>query len=78
MKFTEAQFYCCRRENNYPADTNIYKFVNQLEIVGTEKHIPDGIVYINGLPVVVFGFKSAIWEEATIYDAFKQLTVRYL
>lgn len=58
-------------------DTNIYKFVNQLEILGTEKRIPDGIIYINGLPLVVFEFKSAIREEATIYDAFKQLTVRY-
>ena len=64
-------------EEVYPADTNIYKFVNQLEIVGNEKRIPDGIVYINGLPLVVFEFKSAIREEATIFDAFKQLTVRY-
>ncbi len=61
----------------YPHDCNIYKFVNQLEIVGSEKRIPDGIIYINGLPVVVFEFKSAIREEATIHDAFKQLTVRY-
>lgn len=61
----------------YGKDNNIYKFVNQLEIVGNEKRIPDGIIYINGLPVVVFEFKSAIREEATIYDAFKQLTVRY-
>jgi type I restriction enzyme R subunit len=64
-------------EEVYPADNNIYKFVNQLEILGSEKRIPDGIVYINGLPLVVFEFKSAIREEATIYDAFKQLTVRY-
>ncbi len=64
-------------EEVYPADTNIYKFVNQLEIFGSEKRIPDGIVYINGLPLVVFEFKSAIREEATINDAFKQLTVRY-
>ena len=64
-------------ETEYSADTNIYKFVNQLEIVGSEKRIPDGIVYINGLPLVVFEFKSAIREEATIYNAFKQLTVRY-
>ncbi len=61
----------------YPADTNIYKFVNQLEIIGNERRIPDGIIYINGLPLVVFEFKSAIREEATIYDAYKQLTVRY-
>jgi len=61
----------------YSPDSNIYRFVNQLEIVGNEKRIPDGIIYINGLPLVVFEFKSAIREEATIYDAYKQLTVRY-
>ncbi len=61
----------------YSLDTNIYKFVNQLEIVGNEKRIPDGIIYINGLPLVVFEFKSTIREEATIYDAYTQLTVRY-
>ena len=64
-------------EEVYSHDNNIYKFVNQLEIIGSEKRIPDGIVYINGLPLVVFEFKSAIREEATIYDAFKQLTFRY-
>ena len=62
---------------NYLPDHNIYKFVNQLEIVGAEKRIPDGIIYINGLPLVVFEFKSAIREEATVFDAFNQLTVRY-
>ena len=59
------------------ADNNIYKFVNQLEIFGDEKRIPDGILYINGLPLVVFEFKSAVREEATIHNAFVQLTVRY-
>ncbi|HBG69813.1 MAG: type I restriction endonuclease [Bacteroidetes bacterium GWF2_43_63] len=64
-------------ETPYPPDTNIYKFVNQLEIHGNEKRIPDGIVYVNGLPLVVFEFKSAIREESTIHDAYKQLTIRY-
>ena len=64
-------------ESSYGKDNNIYKFVNQLEIVGSEKRIPDGILYINGMPLVVFEFKSAIREEATIFDAFTQLTVRY-
>lgn len=64
-------------DEQYPPDNNIYKFVNQLEIIGTERRIPDGIVYINGLPIVVFEFKSAIREEATIFDAFNQLTIRY-
>ena len=61
----------------YQTDGNIYKFVTQLEIIGTEKRIPDGIIYINGLPVVVFEFKSTIREEATIFTAFEQLTKRY-
>lgn len=58
-------------------DKNIYRFVTQFEIQGTEKRIPDGILYINGLPLVVFEFKSAIREDATIHDAYTQLTVRY-
>lgn len=59
------------------ADRNMYRFVTQFEIQGTEKRIPDGILFINGFPLVVFEFKSAIREEATIYDAYTQLTVRY-
>lgn len=56
---------------------NSFKIVNQLEIQGSELRIPDLILYINGIPVVVFEFKTAIEEEITIHDAFKQLTVRY-
>ncbi|MEZ5471319.1 MAG: HsdR family type I site-specific deoxyribonuclease [Marinicella sp.] len=63
--------------SSYQSGHNIFKVVNQLEIFGYEKRIPDGIIYINGLPLVVFEFKSAIRENATIYDAYKQLTIRY-
>lgn len=56
---------------------NIFRVVNQLEIKGAETRIPDGIVYVNGLPVVVLEFKSAVKEETTIMDAYRQLTVRY-
>ena len=58
-------------------DQNIYKIVNQMEIVGFEKRIPDGVLCINGLPLVVFEFKTATREEATIHDAYVQLTTRY-
>jgi type I restriction enzyme R subunit len=70
-------------ETESTADQNIYRMVNQLEIEGVlaknlgEKRIPDGILYVNGLPLVVFEFKSAIREEATLHEAFEQLTVRY-
>ena len=61
---------------------NIYKLVNQLEIDSPktddpELRIPDGILYVNGLPLVVFEFKSAIREEATLHEAYIQLTTRY-
>lgn len=58
-------------------EMNIFKVVNQLEIQGFEKRIPDGILYINGLPLVVFEFKSTIREEASLHSAFVQLTTRY-
>lgn len=57
---------------------NIFKVVNQVEIQGKhELRIPDAIVYVNGLPLVVIEFKSATRENATIYNAYEQLTVRY-
>ncbi len=56
---------------------NIFRLVNQLVIEGSEKRIPDVILYINGLPLVVFEFKSAVREDATIYNAWEQLTIRY-
>ena len=60
-------------------ENNIFKAVNQFEIegVGGQLRIPDGIVFVNGIPVVVLEFKSAVKENTTIMDAYKQLTVRY-
>ncbi len=58
-------------------DNNIYKIVTQFEIIGSEKRRPDAIFFVNGMPLVVFEFKSAIREEATIFDAYTQITTRY-
>ena len=60
-------------------DNNIFKVVNQFEISGINNQIriPDGIVFVDGIPVVVIEFKSAVKENTTILDAYKQLTVRY-
>ena len=56
---------------------NIFKVVNQFDIVEGEHRIPDAIVFVNGLPVVVFEFKNALKQNTTIEDAYKQLTIRY-
>lgn len=58
-------------------ENNVFKIVKQFEIMGTEKRIPDGIIFINGIPLVVFEFKSAIRENATLHSAYEQLTIRY-
>lgn len=59
-------------------DNNFFEIVNQIEIQGRDQlRIPDGIVYVNGIPMVVLEFKSAIKENTTIEDAYKQLTIRY-
>ena len=56
---------------------NIFKVVNQFDIVGNEHRIPDAIIFLNGLPVLVFEFKNALKQNTTIEDAYKQLTIRY-
>ena len=58
---------------------NIIKIVNQLTIKSsTSTRRPDAIVYVNGLPLVVMEFKSAVKEDTTIHDAYIQITTRYL
>ncbi len=58
--------------------SNIFKVVNQFEVQGMEcLRIPDAVIFINGLPLVVMEFKSATRENATIFNAYEQLTVRY-
>lgn len=64
-------------QSPYGTGRNIFKIVNQLEVIGYEKRIPDGILYINGLPLVVFEFKSAIREEATIQNITLYLKTLY-
>lgn len=56
---------------------NSFKFVNQFNIEGEHTRIPDGIVFVNGIPLVVLEFKNAIKENTTIENAYTQLTVRY-
>ncbi len=75
---TQKDIYIELIDFNTP-ENNIFKVVNQFEIEGinNQLRIPDGIVFLNGIPVVVLEFKSAVQENTTIMDAYKQLTVRY-
>ncbi len=58
-------------------ENNIFKIVNQYTIEGSQKRRPDLLLFINGIPICIFEFKTAIKEETTIFDAWKQITTRY-
>lgn len=75
---TQKDLYIQLVDYDHP-ENNVFKIVNQFEIEGTggQLRIPDGIVFLNGIPVVVLEFKSAVKENTTILDAYTQLTVRY-
>ena len=58
-------------------DTNSFKVVNQFIVEDGHTRIPDMLIFINGIPVGIFEFKSAIEEGKTIYNAWEQITIRY-
>jgi type I restriction enzyme, R subunit len=65
-------------EHVYPVDwetpeTNTFWVVQQLSVQGSERRRPDLVVYVNGLPLVVFELKNPYAEEPTVRGAHKQI-----
>lgn len=58
-------------------ERNTFKVVNQYTVQGERLRRPDLLVFVNGIPVAIFEFKTAIDENTTIYDAWEQVTIRY-
>lgn len=58
-------------------ENNIFKVVNQYSVQGERLRRPDMLVFINGIPIAIFEFKSAINEDANVHDAWEQITIRY-
>ncbi len=56
---------------------NIFKVVNQYSVQGVQMRRPDLLIFINGIPVTICEFKSAIKEDTTVFDAWEQITIRY-
>lgn len=55
-------------------DNNDWLVVNQLTVQGPKrKRRPDMVVYINGLPVVIFELKNPADEDTDVWQAFEQL-----
>lgn len=63
-------------------ENNIFRAVNQFVVEYTnngqkETRRPDIILFINGLPLCVMELKNPADANATIYDAWQQITTRY-
>lgn len=54
-------------------DNNSFKVINQWTIIEYSNKRPDVIVFLNGMPVVVFELKSPSREETDASDAYLQL-----
>ena len=58
-------------------DKNIFKTVTQFSVQDELLRRPDLLIFINGIPIAIFEFKSAIREDTTIHDAWEQIYFRY-
>ena len=63
-------------------ENNIFRAVNQFTVEytnngQTENRRPDILLFVNGLPLCVIELKNPADENATIYDAWKQIHIRY-
>ena len=63
-------------------ENNIFRVVNQLVVDYTnngqrENRRPDVLLYVNGMPLCVIELKNPADANATIYDAWEQITIRY-
>ncbi len=54
-------------------DRNDFRVVNQLPIHGKNDRRPDIIIYVNGLPLVVFELKNPYAIKPTVDDALNQM-----
>lgn len=58
-------------------ENNIFKVINQYTVEDVTNRRPDLLVFINGIPITIFEFKTAIEEDKTIHDAWEQIHIRY-
>lgn len=63
-------------------NNNIFKVVNQLVVDYTNNgqrvnRRPDVLLYINGIPLCVIELKNPADANATIFDAWEQINIRY-
>ena len=63
-------------------EKNVFRAVNQFTVEYTnngqkENRRPDVLLYVNGMPLCVVELKNPADANATVFDAWEQITIRY-
>lgn len=54
-------------------ENNTFHVINQYTVIEYKEKRPDVIIFINGIPLVVFELKNAIKKDTTIENAYNQI-----
>ncbi|SHM97362.1 type I restriction enzyme, R subunit [Anaerosporobacter mobilis DSM 15930] len=52
---------------------NTFTVINQFTVIERKNKRPDLVVFVNGIPIVLFELKNMVNEDTTIEDAYKQI-----
>ena len=52
---------------------NTFTVINQFTVIERKNKRPDLVVFVNGIPLVLFELKNMVNQETTIEDAYKQI-----
>ena len=81
-------FTLTREDSSFPAvhveyidfdnlSMNDYTVVNQYSVTDKATRRLDLLCFVNGIPLAILEFKTAIEETTSIHDAWEQITIRY-
>ena len=54
-------------------ENNLFQVINQYTVIEYKEKRPDVVVFLNGIPLIVFELKNAINEDTTIENAYNQI-----
>ena len=54
-------------------EKNNFQVLNQYTVIEYKEKRPDVVVFVNGIPLIVFELKNAVNEDTTIENAFNQI-----
>ena len=57
---------------------NVFRVTNQFEVKQKQLRIPDAVIFLNGLPIVLFEFKNPANDIADTHAAYLQVHERYM